>query len=266
MIRAVAVVVPAHDEEELIGGCLEAVRRATAHPALRDVRLGVFVVADSCRDATARIARAHGAEVAEESCGSAGAARALGTAQALHGFLGPGLAADEIWLAHTDADSRVPRAWLAAQLAHAGAGFHAQAGTVTVDDWTGHPPGTAARFRRHYGPARAFPGAPEAPHPHVHGANLAVRADAYTAVGGFQEVPAGEDRALVMALDAGGWRVRRTAAHPVRTSARRTPRAPGGFGDLLLAMDRQHGSEFRPAPGNWAREAGLPGAHCLSRW
>ncbi|MGW7520219.1 hypothetical protein ACWGJ2_32030 [Streptomyces sp. NPDC054796] len=110
-------------------------------------------------------------------------------------------------------------------------------GTVTVGDWSPHTPATAARFRAHYTAHRAAAAVPGAVHPHVHGANLAVRADAYTAVGGFPRVPTGEDRALVAALDAAGWRVRRTEAHPVLTSARRVPRAPGGFGDFLLGME-----------------------------
>ncbi|MGW7520218.1 hypothetical protein ACWGJ2_32025 [Streptomyces sp. NPDC054796] len=128
MIRAVAVVVPAHDEEELLSACLESVRRAALHPALRGLRVEAVVVADSCRDATAGAGRAGGTHVVEADVRSAGAARALGTAHALRrltaagagkdqsalsdptGLSGlSGLSADEVWLAHTDADSRVPR-------------------------------------------------------------------------------------------------------------------------------------------------------------
>jgi cellulose synthase/poly-beta-1,6-N-acetylglucosamine synthase-like glycosyltransferase len=53
------VLVPAHNEETVIGGCLEAIEA--------DRRSGdtVLVVADRCTDATARIARASGAHVLE---------------------------------------------------------------------------------------------------------------------------------------------------------------------------------------------------------
>ncbi|MFJ6213273.1 glycosyltransferase [Streptomyces sp. NPDC092296] len=233
MIRAVAVVVPAHDEERLLGGCLESVRRAAAHPRLRGLPVTTVVAADSCRDATAEVARGHGATVLEVAARRVGAARSLATGHVLARLTGPGgaLRAAEVWLAHTDADSRVPADWLAHQLDLAEAGFHAVVGLVEVADWSEHPAGVAERFHRRY---HGYPG--EQPHPHVHGANLAVRADAYTAAGGFPPLAVGEDHALVAALEAAGRRIHRTETHPVRTSARRTPRAPHGFGDLLLTL------------------------------
>ncbi|MDJ1136048.1 glycosyltransferase [Streptomyces iconiensis] len=241
MIRAVAVVVPAHNEERLLPGCLESIRAATAYPALAAVRVHTYVVADCCRDATARLARAYGATVTEPRFRSAGAARAHGTAAALDAFLAPGsgLTAAEVWLAHTDADSRVPRRWLAAQLACAGEGFEAVVGAVTVDDWSGHTPQTAARFRGYYAAHRREPGRLPGTHPHVHGANLAVRADAYLAAGGFPPLTTGEDHALVRALTARGSRLHRTDRDPVHTSARRTCRAPAGFGAFLLRLESQ---------------------------
>ncbi len=70
-------------------------------------------------------------------------------------------------------------------------------------------------------------------HPHVHGANLGVRGDAYLAVGGFPPLAVSEDAALVGALALAGRTVLRTPSCPVVTSARRHPRAPGGFGTDL---------------------------------
>jgi hypothetical protein len=74
-------------------------------------------------------------------------------------------------------------------------------------------------------------------HRHVHGANLAVRADAYRAAGGFAPLSLGEDRTLVAALEAAGYRVKRTTRNPVTTSARCRSRARGGFGDFLRDLD-----------------------------
>src|SRR5690606_13343081 len=54
-----AVLMPAHNEEATIGGVLDALV-----PLLGE-RDRVLVVADNCTDATATIARAHGAEVIE---------------------------------------------------------------------------------------------------------------------------------------------------------------------------------------------------------
>lgn len=53
-----AVVIPAHNEERLIGRCVASV--IAAHPEAGD---GIFVVADNCSDGTAAQARQAGAEV-----------------------------------------------------------------------------------------------------------------------------------------------------------------------------------------------------------
>ncbi|HKF77429.1 MAG TPA: WecB/TagA/CpsF family glycosyltransferase [Candidatus Dormibacteraeota bacterium] len=55
------VLVPAHDEEQLIGRCVESLRRQS-HPA---DRYRVVVVADNCSDRTAEVAGGAGAEVLE---------------------------------------------------------------------------------------------------------------------------------------------------------------------------------------------------------
>jgi hypothetical protein len=67
-------------------------------------------------------------------------------------------------------------------------------------------------------------------------------------------VTTGEDRALVAALESAGCRVHRTDSHPVRTSARRAPRAPGGFGDFLLDLEARErerppvAASYQPVP------------------
>ncbi|MCC7362938.1 MAG: glycosyltransferase [Dehalococcoidia bacterium] len=57
-----AVVVPAHNEELLIGACVDSLR-AAAYERVPEV----IVVADNCTDATAAIAREHGATVLERT-------------------------------------------------------------------------------------------------------------------------------------------------------------------------------------------------------
>jgi glycosyltransferase involved in cell wall biosynthesis len=61
VIAAVGVVIPAHDEEELLPSCLAAVRLAAA--PLPGLPVHVVVVADACTDQTAAVARAGGAAV-----------------------------------------------------------------------------------------------------------------------------------------------------------------------------------------------------------
>jgi glycosyltransferase involved in cell wall biosynthesis len=226
MIKAIGVVVPAHDEEELLPACLAAVREAAevVRAARPGTRVRVVVAADACRDATAALARLAGAAVVRIGARSVGAARAAGVREVLRRNR-----PETLWLATTDADSVVPPHWLAEQLRYADRRWDAVAGTVTVADWAGHAPAAAGDFARQYGAWRGW-------HPHVHGANLGVAAEAYLAAGGFPPLRTGEDRALIAALAAQGRRIRRAPDLRVVTSARTTYRAPDGFGHHLTTL------------------------------
>lgn len=230
-----AVVIPAHNEQVLLPAALAAVDRAARHPALASTRLVVVVTTDACTDGTQEVARRAGALIAPLDARSPGPARAAGVALALHTL---GLDPARVWIASTDADSEVPPRWLAHQRACAREGWEAVVGTVRPHRW---PPALGGVIRDHirsYEAAGGHGGGPDL-HPHVHGANLGVRADAYEHVGGFPALATGEDHALVGALQAGGHRVLRTRRFPVLTSARLTARARGGYGAHLerLAQD-----------------------------
>lgn len=236
MIREIGIVVPAHDEAERLPACLAAIHRAAAAPTLPRTR--IVVVADSCSDGTVRVARRGGAQVVEVARCNAGAARRAGFEHLLSTSV---VALDELWLATTDADSKVPPTWLTTQLRLARAGWDAVAGTVVVGDWRPGQYLLARRFARHYGPLRDD-------HAHVHGANLGLSATAYRRVGGFPERALAEDHALFEALTRCGAAVARTGAAPVATSGRLDPRAPGGFGSLLRTLGGAGGSPLeRPA-------------------
>jgi glycosyltransferase involved in cell wall biosynthesis len=226
VIRLIGVVVPAHNEQDLLPSCLASLRRAARE--LPGIPARLVVVADACRDRTAAVARRGGAAVVTTGARSVGAARAAGVREVLRGagHLDPA----DIWLATTDADTRVPARWLRGQVRHADQGWDAVAGTVRVADWTGYPPNVRSLFRERYG-------AGTGPHSHVHGANLGFRASAYLRAGGFPDVPTAEDHALVAALTATGSRVCRTRALTVVTSARRDARAPHGFSGYLAELD-----------------------------
>ena len=227
MIRFVGVVVPAHNEEQLLPACLASLRRAAR--TLRGIPVRVVVVADDCQDETVRVARRSGAHVVAIGDRNVGAARAAGAAAVLK--RAAALDPAEVWLATTDADTLVPARWLRGQVRFANRGCDAVAGTVRVTDWSGYRPAVGEAFRERYD-APAGSG-----HPHVHGANLGIRASAYLAAGGFPAVATAEDHALVRALAASGGRVLRTRALPVVTSARRDARAPRGFGHYLAELD-----------------------------
>ena len=223
----VGVVVPAHDEEELLADCLDGLRAAAG--VVRDrARVAVLVVADACTDRTEAIARRHHVGVRRVAARNVGRARAAGAATLLARRTPP------VWLATTDADSVVPRDWLAAQLAARDAGVDAWVGTVAVTDWAGlpHP------VRHHYRAAYDAGVRPGDAHGHVHGANLGIGADAYRAIGGFPPRATAEDVALVAALDRAGYRVVRDRANPVVTSARTVGRAPDGFAGHLRTLAR----------------------------
>jgi hypothetical protein len=133
---------------------------------------------------------------------------------------------ERIWIASTDADSRVPRDWLVEHLALAESGVGLVLGTVVPDPADLDP----ERLAAWYGAHRLADG-----HGHVFGANLGVRADVNGAAGGFPARASGEDEALVLAAKALGVRWRATDACRVVTSGRLRGRAPGGFADYLAA-------------------------------
>ena len=255
MIKAVGIIVPAHNEQDLLPACLASLRRAAQE--LPGTPVHLVVVADACSDLTDTVARRGGATVVAITARSAGVARAAGAREILGRtqHLDPA----DVWLATTDADSVVPRGWVREQVTQADQGWDAVAGTVQVADWAGFRPQTRVQFLERYSaaagtgqpsqPQRAGiplvvgvpypPGYSPAPgHPHVHGANLGFRASAYLLAGGFPSVPTAEDHAIIDALTAQGGRVLRTRALPVVTSARREARAPLGFGHYLAELDR----------------------------
>ena len=237
VIETVGVVVPAHNEEALLPACLAALGRAARQVS---VPVRVLVAADSCTDRTAAVARAHGALVISLCARRVGAARAAGMAEVLRLTAGAGLDLAAIWLATTDADTVVPAGWLQRQVAHADQGWDVVLGTVTVADWSEHPPHTPAAFAARYASG-------DRPHPHVHGANLGIRASAYRAAGGFPPLRSAEDHALMAAVAEAGCSVLRADDVTVETSARRHARAPHGFSHLLRTLAPRAGLAPRGA-------------------
>jgi len=234
-MATIGVVVPARNEERRLPRCLAAI--AAAATALRTgdgeiPRLRVVVVADRCTDTTFDIASGWpGVEVVVSDAGRVGAARAAGIDHLLRTEHDLGTADRQIWIACTDADSAVPVDWLRLQLHHAKAGIELALGTVAPDPQELAAGLLAAWRLRHL----VIDG-----HPHVHGANLGIRADTYRAAGGFQDVAAHEDVLLGIAVRANGARVISTAAGPVLTSGRTQGRAPLGMAAYLRELESDH--------------------------
>ncbi len=228
-LRAVAVVVPAHDEQELLGRCLRAVAGAVA--ALAEayplVTTTTLVVLDACTDGTAGVAARSGVPTVVTAAQRVGTARREGVraAVARHGPV----PAAQVWVASTDADTVVPPGWLVHQVAAADAGAGLVVGAVRPDPRDLDPATYAAWLLRH-GPGHAVA---------VHGANLGVRLDAYDAAGGFLPVEEHEDVLLVAALRAGG--VREVPGLTALTSGRRYGRVGRGFAGYLRDLEATGG-------------------------
>jgi hypothetical protein len=136
------------------------------------------------------------------------------------------------WLATTDADTTVPPRWLVRQLAWEERGADGVAGLVDLADGDGLSRRAQRRWRELVD--RAGIGID---HPHVHGANLGMRADVWLAAGGFSHCAVGEDHELWRRARQIGARLVGAPDIVVRTSARTSGRAPGGLAALLAAFE-----------------------------
>ncbi len=224
----VGVVIPARNEEELLPRCLRSILAAKAHLG-NTATTDIVVVADGSVDRTMQIAsrmlRSHGTVLKTET-GVVGAARAAGAALLLEKYKG---LRERCWIANTDADCIVPPDWLARQLQIASKGTEAIAGTVTIDSFAEHGPEVPARFSATYLISA------DGSHPHVHGANLGVRADVYLLAGGWRNLTTGEDHDLWGRLTRIGAAKKSTCQLEIKTSGRRVGRAPHGFAGALAA-------------------------------
>lgn len=230
-VEVVHVVVPAHDEAELLPGALRSLAAAVDHLHRRTtVRARLTVVLDDCTDASASVCADHGAgvDVVEVSARNVGGARARGTERAHALALADGVVPERTWIAHTDADTRVPRDWLTDQVEVAAAGADVVLGRVEPDATAGEA--VVARWHTFHPPGLVG----------VHGANLGVRLSAYLAVGGMAHLSEREDLDLVRRLLASGARYGE-ATRPVLTSSRLAGRTAGGFAGYLAGLSEELG-------------------------
>lgn len=262
-MRAV-VVLPAKDEEQRVGGAIDAV---VAQAGDTGPCFGVVVVDDGSSDATAAVARAAGdrarargveVRVVEGPGAGVGWARRTGLERAAAWLRtaptrrSPHAGRPADLLVSTDADTRPAPGWLAALLDAVDRGHMVVAGDVRVDPSA--PLENELRRRRteaagvRLRTVRAIDGR-SAAHHHFSAANLAITAEAYDACGGMPTPRALEDEALLAAVRAAGIAVHRTSDAVVHTSPRTDGRAPRGLAaDLAVetwrARRRHHHREF----------------------
>jgi glycosyltransferase involved in cell wall biosynthesis len=216
----VGIVLPVHDEEELLPVALEGIEEAVdALPPA--IMCRVVVVLDDCRDGSSAVAHAWagrtGAQVVVGECRSVGTARRAGTQALLS--LWSDVCPAAMWMATTDADSRVPRDWLRVQLEAHRSGSDLWAGRVRVVEESP----VARQWKETYAAERRP----------IHGASLGFSGTLYEHIGGFRRLRSGEDRDFHQRAVAAGFRVTYDLRAAVTTSARRRGRAPGGFASVL---------------------------------
>jgi glycosyltransferase involved in cell wall biosynthesis len=213
----IGIIVPAHNEEHHLDDCIKSLLASSAHEGLADEEVQILIVLDDCTDASLSVAQRHDVTILQCSHRNVGMTRALGADYLLE--------QGARWLAFTDADTVVPYAWLADQLAF---NVDAVCGVVEVNDWSEHSLEVQARYDAGYTPVEG--------HRHIHGANLGVCAIAYRRAGGFKALAAHEDVHLIADLEHAGATIKWTAVNRVTTSARKNCRCHGGFGDFLKSL------------------------------
>jgi len=229
-VPCLAVVIPTRNEQERLPRCLRAVFAADAalHRQVPGApRTRIVIVLDSCTDHS-RFVVDHwrGVEVLTGRFGNVGAARAAG----VEFLLGSAQTVRPEWIACTDADSAVPAQWLVQHMDHARADTDLLLGVVRPDAEELQPCSMNLWMSQYH---------LQDGHPHIHGANMGVRAQMYRRAGGFPPIAEHEDVVLANRISSIGGRVVSTAGHPVLTSARIDGRTPGGMAGYLRSMSRK---------------------------
>lgn len=276
--RAV-VAVPVRDEAERIGDCLDALtdQRALNGVPLPRGTFGLILLANNCIDETVQIAQARlaGACIpyllidAQFPAPRANVGFARGVALELAArWLERAPRGDGVILT-TDADSRVPRRWVAKSVSAIDAGCDAVAGRVELqrDEMMSLYPMLKSRGQLESAYERALlrlqahidpiPHDPWPNHWTASGANYALSGDAYRIIGGLPMMASGEDRGLADTLERHDIAIRHDPDLVVTTSARLKGRAEGGVADALRmrsqTQDMPGDDRLEPLPKALAR-------------
>jgi glycosyltransferase involved in cell wall biosynthesis len=242
----VAIAIPARDEAATIGRSVE--RLSKLYSDARCEKPVIVVVANNCKDATARIAASWGAVALNVRLpperAHAGWARRLALEAAAKY-----LSSRYDVLLSTDADTLVAKDWLSRTIDHLDAGWDAVAGLARLNPCElrrlpRRHRSRLAMIRRYdkaldYLKSRQDGSEPWPRHFYEGGASIAVTYGAFRRIGEIPTPPAGEDKALFDAIRRAGGRVRHPLDVKVLTSPRLKGRARGGASDTLALWGRQ---------------------------
>ncbi len=274
---ATIIAIPVKNEAERIAGCLAALA-AQRDPGADEPAFGVLLVLNNCTDATGTVVRGMQAtlpypvwlierELAPDQA-HAGYARKIAMDAAAEIVASSNSPRPRVILT-SDADGRVGRRWLEANLAAIGDGADLVAGFVRADpaEHALFPPALIERGRLETRYewllaellARLDPDAddPWPNHRIESGASLAITLEAYRRVGGVSAIPTGEDRALAASVRLAGGRVRHSLAAQVLVSCRLDGRCEAGMAATIklriLAPDLACDGALEPADRLWQR-------------
>lgn len=241
------VVVPARNEEDLVGQCIQAL---ASQSFVSPAEYEVILILDGCTDETESRAREAALKAPDlrlhflDGPGEgAGHARRVGMEAACSRLLDIGRETGLI--ASTDADTVVDPDWLAAQFECLDQGARAIGGRIELSDDAGLPKGVAGwrserGSRRHMDLLSESSSSGESPgfleHWQFSGASLSLTAEVYREIGGLEPHAALEDEHLERILCQRGIAIERPISVRVTTSARLVGRAERGLAkDLALA-------------------------------
>ena len=229
-ISHICILIPAYDEEKLLPRCLDSILEA-ARFIPPSVSIDIILCVDSSSDNTSAIGQqiiGKGGVVVEIKKKNVGVARQFAAMEALKRYPGP---LESCWFANTDADCEVPVNWLDTQLFWANQGIDAIAGVVKVDSYSDHEVQVPELFEKQYIIHK------DGTHPHVHGANLGIRADAWHAIGGWRSLTTAEDHDLWNRLNVLNSATVSLSELFVITSGRKEGRAPHGFAGKVASYN-----------------------------
>ena len=247
----ISVVVPARNEEALIGSCLAALAEQAG---ISREEYEVLLVLDQCTDATEDRALETVSEhpgfrlhLLEGPGRGAGHARRVGMEEAYARLLSSGR--PDGLIASTDADTVVAPDWLSAQLQAASRGARAIGGRIELREAADLPQGVVG-WRAEQGRLRkrellAVGDPVQTEHWQFSGASLALTAAAYAEIGGLEPRAALEDEYLERALARCGISIERPLAVRVATSARLVGRASRGLARDLALASWVHANTYR---------------------
>lgn len=263
------VAVPARDEAERLPRLLASLAAQRGFGPGR--RLAVLVLANNCRDGTARAVTDYAAtetgavldlQVIPVELSAAEAH--VGTARRLAMDAAADLAGPDGILLTTDSDAHLPPDWVSANLA-ALATAEIVGGRLIIDAAVPDPRLQAfhAAVERYWAAVRDVedrldpqPHDPAPRHGDHTGASLGLRVSTYRSVGGLPPLSYGEDNALVGRVVEAGGRLRHDPRVIVHVSDRAVGRVGGGMATEMARRQRVLvGTEayLLPEPAQWRR-------------